>query len=93
MNLITFVVFQKWVTDSQSGMRAFSFKALQKMELDSLGHEICSEVIGEAKRNNLKLKEVPIETIYTDYSKRKGQYWLNAINIFTKIILIKLAKK
>lgn len=93
MNFITFLVFHKWSSDSQSGMKAFNKKFLQKVNFQSLGYEICSEIIGEVKRNKFSLKEVPIEVIYTKYSKAKGQNILNAINIFTKILTIKLTTK
>jgi len=93
MNLLTLIIFQKWVSDSQSGMKAFSKKALDKMKLDSIGYEICSEIIGEAKSRKLKVVEVPIKTIYTEYSKAKGQSIVNAINIFTKLLTIKISNK
>lgn len=93
MNVITALVFQKWSSDTQSGMRALDKKALNKIKLHSVGYEISSEIIGEAKRAKLKLCEVPIETIYTDYSNAKGQSWLNGINILTRIIVIKLSGK
>jgi len=93
MNCLTFIIFHKWSTDSQSGMKAFSKKALKKLNFKSIGYEICSEMIGEVKRNKLKFTEVPIKTIYTDYSKAKGQSILNAVNIFTKMITIKLTTK
>lgn len=93
MNLITFLVFHTWSTDSQSGARAFSLSALKKIKLHSLGHEVCSEMIGEAKRNGLRIVDVPIKTIYTDYSKQKGQNWLNGINIFTRLLVIKIIGK
>lgn len=93
MNVLTFIVFHKWTSDSQSGMRAFSKKAMKKMCFHSIGYEICSETIGEIKRNKLKLAEVPIEVIYTDYSKVTGQSWINGINILTKMISIKIAGK
>lgn len=93
MNFITFIVFHKWVTDSQSGLRAFSKKALGKIKIYSMGHEVCSEMIGEVKRNKLKMIEIPVETIYTAHSIGKGQIWLNGINIFTRIIAIKLTSK
>lgn len=93
MNVMTFLVFHKWSTDSQSGARAFSLKALKKISLHSMGHEVCSEVIGEAQRNKLRIVDVPIQTIYTDYSKQKGQNWLNAINIFTRLLVIKITGK
>ena len=93
MNVMTFLIFHKWSTDSQSGMKAFNKKALRKMSFYSMGYEICSEIIGETKRNNLKLIEIPIEVIYSDYSKIKGQNIINAVNIFTRSIAIKLSGK
>lgn len=93
MNVITYLVFHKWSTDSQSGMKAFDKKALARLNFQSIGYEICSEMIGEIKRNKLKLIEVPIETIYSDYSKAKGQSILNAVNILTRILTIKITTK
>jgi len=93
MNFITFLVFRKWTTDSQSGMKALNKKACTLMTFHSLGYEICSEIIGEVKRNNLAMKEIPIETIYTDYSKIKGQNWLNGANVLIKMITIRLLGK
>lgn len=93
MNAITWLVFHKWSSDTQSGMRAFSKKALLKMNLHSVGYEISSEIIGEARRAKLRLAEVQIETIYSDYSNAKGQDMLNAFNILTKIIAIRLGRQ
>lgn len=93
MNLVTFLVFQKWTSDSQSGMKAFGKKALSRIDHRSLGYEICSETIGEIRRNRLKFCEVPIEVIYSSYSQKKGQNIFNAINVLTKIIMIRLAGK
>lgn len=81
LNGVTFLFFGIWVTDSQSGFKAFSRQALDKIELSTVGYEFCSEIIGEIKRLKLRYKEVPITTIYTDYSKMKGQSALNALNI------------
>lgn len=93
MNVMTWIFFQEWSSDTQSGMRALSRKALDKIDIQSLGYEVCSEMIGEAKRTRLKLLEVEIKTIYTDYSKAKGQSALNAVNIFTRLIAIKMMRK
>ena len=93
MNFLTFLIFNKWTSDSQSGMRAFNKKALKKMDFHSMGYEICSETLGEIKRNKLKLAEVPIEVIYSDYSKAKGQNWINGINVLTKMLTIKISGK
>lgn len=93
LNILTLLVFQIWTTDSQSGLRAFNKEAFNKISLYSLGYEISSEIVGEIKRNRLRVTEVSIKTIYTDYSKIKGQSIFNGMNILTRIILIRLAGK
>lgn len=93
MNFLTFLIFHKWTTDSQSGMRAFNKKAIGKMCFHSMGYEICSETIGEIERHNLVLTEVPIKAIYSEYSRKTGQLWINGINILTRLIGIKMARK
>lgn len=93
MNVMTLLIFHKWSTDSQSGMKAFNKRALRKMCFHAMGYEICSEIIGETKRNKLKLVEIPIEVIYSDYSKMKGQNFINAVNIMTRSIAIKISGK
>jgi len=93
MNVMTYVTTGGWSTDTQSGMRAISRKALDRMQLQAIGFEYCSEIVGEARRCKLKMKEVSIQTIYTEYSKSKGQSIINAINIFTRLITIRLTGK
>lgn len=90
MNWITFALYGDWFRDSQSGFKGFSRKALEKLELSSQGYEICSEIIGEIQKNKLKYKEIAIKTIYTDYSKKRGQLALNGVNIILKLIIKKI---
>jgi glycosyltransferase involved in cell wall biosynthesis len=87
LNIITFLFFRIWVSDSQSGYKAFSKKALQKITIKTSGYEFCSEIVGEIKHKKLRFREVPIATIYTDYSKAKGQLALNAVNIVLGLFL------
>jgi glycosyltransferase involved in cell wall biosynthesis len=86
LNAVTYVFSGLWVSDSQSGYKALSRKALEDMKLSTSGYEFHSEVIGEIKRNKLRYKEVPITTIYTKYSKSRAQPALNAINIVFGLI-------
>src|SRR5436190_2832791 len=81
LNAITFAVYGKVVSDSQSGFKAVSREALARMRLKSSGYEICSEFIGEIHRNKLSYKSLPINAVYTRYSRRKGQPFLNGINL------------
>jgi len=81
LNAVTFVVYRKIVSDSQSGFKAFSRSAVDRLELRSSGYEICSEIIGEIYRKNLCYKSLPVRAVYTEYSLAKGQHFLNAINL------------
>jgi len=91
MNFITFILSGYLPGDSQCGLKAFSRKALDKMELNLSGMEFASETIIEAQRQHLKIVEVPVKIIYTSYSQRKGQSILNGINILIKLIVKTLA--
>ncbi len=90
LNTVTRILFGVAVTDSQSGLKAFSRKAIEQIEIRSNGFEFCSEIVWRAKQNNLKIAEVPIEAIYTDYSLKKGQNNINALRIIKNLIRQKL---
>lgn len=86
LNLITFVFFWIWTSDSQSGLRAFSRKAIEKIDIQSNKMEVSSEFFYEIGRKNLKLLEVAITSIYTKYSISKGQRNINGFSIISKLI-------
>lgn len=52
----------KWLSDTQSGYKAFRASALRKMNLISNRYEIEGEIVFEIARNKFKLKEIPIVT-------------------------------
>ena len=72
-NIITWLIYGLHVTDSQSGFRAFSKKAIFSINTKGDGYEYDSEVIREIKKKGLKYKEIPIEVRYTAYSMGKVQ--------------------
>jgi glycosyltransferase involved in cell wall biosynthesis len=92
-NLVTFVLFGAWVTDSQSGYRAFRREALQRIEIRTDRMEVSSEIIAESRRHGLTLVEIPIEAIYTDYSLSKGQGFLVGIKTLVKLVLHRLTPR
>ena len=53
------------ISDSESGFRALSPKAINELELKENGFAIESEMITRAADKNLKITEVPISNIYT----------------------------
>jgi glycosyltransferase involved in cell wall biosynthesis len=86
LSLVTLLLYGIKVIDSQSGLRAFSKRALQVLRWKSSGYEFCSEMILRAKQQRLKITEHPISAIYTEYSRSKGQSNWNGINIVRKLI-------
>ena len=55
---------RKKITDSESGFRAFSRKAIAELELSQKGFAVESEMIAVAEEKNLKITEVPITVQY-----------------------------
>ncbi|MBI4713972.1 glycosyltransferase family 2 protein [Candidatus Uhrbacteria bacterium] len=86
-NFATFFLFGAWVTDSQSGFRAFTAYALRQIKIQTNRMEVSSELIAEAKRNKLSLVEISIKAIYTDYSLSKGQSFWVGVKTLAKLIL------
>lgn len=91
-NIVTFVLFGAWVTDSQSGFRAFTRWALEKIQIKTNRMEVSSELIAEAKRNTLKLVEVPIKAVYTEYSLSKGQNFFVGLKTVLKLVVRRLSR-
>jgi len=73
-NIITYIFFGIMVTDSQSGFRAYNKKVYNSVYTYLDRYEFESEMLGQIKNANLKIKEVPIKVIYTDYSKSKYKH-------------------
>ena len=86
LSTITYLLFGVKSTDSQSGLRIFSPTSLEKLHWSTNGYEFCSEMLWRAKQNKLTISEYPIRTIYTDYSKGKGQNNWNGINIVKSLL-------
>jgi len=93
LNLFTFIFFWTWTSDSQSGLRAFSRKSIEGINLQSNRMEVSSEFFYEINKKNLKLAEVPIKSIYTDYSLQKGQKNINALAIIARLLFRRFFSK
>jgi glycosyltransferase involved in cell wall biosynthesis len=72
-NFITWLFYGIWVSDSQSGFRAYSKFAALIIDTKADKYEYDSKVIREIKNNHLRFTEVPVHTRYTEYSNGKAQ--------------------
>lgn len=88
-NFFTWLLFGIWVSDSQSGFRAFSADAASRLQLRTSTMEVSSEIIREIVRLKLKMTEVPITVTYTPYSLSKGQGFVRGLETLWKLIVLK----
>ena len=54
------------LTDTESGFRAYSRKAIEELDLKETGMAVSSEIIKSAASKKLRIKEVPVSAIYTE---------------------------
>ena len=91
-NLATWILLGVSTTDSQSGLRAFTRSAAERIRITTNRYEVCSEICGEVKRLHLRSVDVPIKTIYTDYSLSKGQGFHVGLKTLFRLIFSKLMR-
>jgi len=85
LNLVT-CLFSGVLTDSQSGSRALNRRALEAIRIRSDRYEVSSEIIIQARRKGLRLREVPVRCFYTKYSKARGTTIASGVRIFWALI-------
>jgi glycosyltransferase involved in cell wall biosynthesis len=85
--LFTRLVSRVNLTDAHNGLRAFSRRAAQRinLRLDRMAH--ATELIDQVRQSGLRFKEVPVQIRYTAYSLRKGQSARGAIRIALHYLL------
>jgi len=88
-NVFTFLLYGIWVTDSQSGLRAYTKKAFDVIDTQNDRYEIESEMLREIKHHHLKYFEIPMHVRYTKYSTSKWnkQNAWNGIKTMFKLLL------
>jgi len=80
------------LTDSHNGLRAFSRKAAQNINITQDRMEHASQIIEEIGKKRLRYLEVPVTVHYTNYSLEHGQRTTAAFKILFKMVLNKLVK-
>lgn len=87
--VVQFVFTGIVLSDSQNGLRALNVTALNKIIIkeNRMAHAI--EIIQSCVRNKLKIKEVPVNILYSKYSLDKGQKLYNGLLICVKLFLNK----
>jgi glycosyltransferase involved in cell wall biosynthesis len=69
------------LTDAHNGLRVFNRKVAEGLDITMNGMGHASEIIALIDENQWRVTEEPVEILYTEYSKSKGQPLLNGVNI------------
>lgn len=87
-SLLVSFLFGLYISDLICGFRAFSKKAYSKINWQSTGYGVETEMVINTAKYKLRHCEVPVETIY--YDKFKGVTILDAVNIFFDLLFWRL---
>lgn len=80
------------LTDAHNGLRVMTAAAAARIRITQNGMAHASEILEEIARHRLRVLEVPVTVLYTDYSVAKGQRSLNAVNIMLDLITGRLQR-
>ena len=88
ISLVSKLFFGVKVKDTQSGFRAFTSSAYEKIRWKSRDYSMESEMIARAGKNKLKYSEIFIKTVYHD--NNKGTTVLDGVRIVSDMFRWKL---
>ena len=88
-NILTWMFYGLWVSDSQSGFRVYNKKAFSLIRINNDRYEFETEIVREIVRNNLKWTEKIVDVRYSDYdqNKKNKQSISSAIKTIIKLAL------
>jgi hypothetical protein len=69
------------LSDAHNGLRVFNRKVAEGLDITMTGMGHASEIIAMIDENHWRITEEPVEILYTEYSKSKGQPLVNGVNI------------
>lgn len=92
LTLSTNIICGKDFKDTQSGLKAFTRKALNKLDLNCDDYTICSEICVEVADKGLKYSEIKIPTIYDDFTKYKGTDLVTGVRIVLNLMKLRFLK-
>jgi glycosyltransferase involved in cell wall biosynthesis len=69
------------LSDTNNGLRVFNKTVADGLDITMSGMSHATEFVMLIAENRWRVAEEPVEVLYTDYSKTKGQPLLNGVNI------------
>ena len=69
------------LTDAHNGLRVLNREAASRLRITMNGIAHASEIVGFLAASDLRVTEMPVEILYTSYSRSKGQSLMNGFNV------------
>lgn len=79
------------LTDTHNGLRVFTKRVADEIRITMPDMAHASEILEIIRTRGYTYTEVPVEIVYTDYSRGKGQQAINAVNIAFDTLLRKVS--
>ena len=89
-SILVNLLFGIYISDLICGYRAFTREAFKKLNWESTGYGLETEMVIKTGLYNLKYCEVPIETVY--YDKFKGVTIIDALSILLSVLKWRIFK-
>ncbi|OGO23518.1 MAG: hypothetical protein A2144_00075 [Chloroflexi bacterium RBG_16_50_9] len=87
LSTLTNISAREKLSDTESGFRAYSRKAIATLELKEAGMAISSEIVSVAASQGLRITEVPISVKYTDDSSTMNPV-IHGMSVFNRIFIM-----
>jgi len=84
-NFISFLLTQKLLSDSQSGIKILSADLARKIAIELNGFEFCMEIISTARKLGAKIDESPVSVTYSEETTRKGQNLASGLSMLSRV--------
>jgi glycosyltransferase involved in cell wall biosynthesis len=88
LSVVTRLLFKVRHPDTQCGFRAFRASAWPALKWHASDYSFCSEILVRAQRSGVRLRSVPVRTIYLD--RYKGTGINDGLGILQKLIFWRL---
>lgn len=80
------------LSDTHNGLRVFNRKVAEEMQITMPDMTHASEILEIISAKKYRYSEVPVTIEYTEYSRKKGQSIINAVNIAFDTLIRKVSK-
>ena len=84
-NLVSYLLTNKYLTDSQSGLKILRANIAKEISIETNGFEFCMEIISSARNLNAKIAELPVSVSYTEETTRKGQNLSSGVSMMARL--------